>query len=309
MNKILVGVATYKRPNMLERLLRAIEKFQTEADVRVLVADNDSIAREGAAVVESLVSRGYRFPLDSQIVETQGLSYSRNAILESGFSDPSVDFIAMVDDDQWPEPLWLDELLKVQRETKADIVGAAVWPEFEVRPPQWALKSRIYTLDTSTTGPVDMLTGNGGILLSRNFTKLIHPPWYDHAFAKTGGEDVDLFMRLQAAGGRFARAARAVIHETFPASRITLRWALTRAYRTGNTDMRVILRYRRNTSDLIKEGAKILGVFVVFPFAFVLFLWSPGRRVDALCKLWRAAGKLAALQGSHYVEYATIHGR
>jgi succinoglycan biosynthesis protein ExoM len=309
MNKVLVGIATYKRPHMLQRLLRAIEKFETNADVRVLVAENDAVAREGIAVVENLLLSGYRFPLESIVVEMRGLTYSRNAILEFGFSDPSVDFIATMDDDQWPEPLWLDELLKVQRETMADIVAAAVWPEFEVRPPQWALKSRVYVYDTTTTGLVDMIRGNGGVLLSRSITNLLSPPWYDHEFARTGGEDVDLFTRLRAVGGRFARAAGAIIHETFPTSRITLRWALARAYRAGNTDMRVAIRSRRNNGDLIKECAKILAAFVVSPFAFVLFLWSPGRRVDALCKMCRAAGKLAALQGLRYHEYATIHGR
>jgi hypothetical protein len=288
---------------MLQRLLRAIEKFETDADVRVFIVENDAVTREGIAVVENLLSSGYRFPLKSIVVEMRGLTYSRNAILEFGFSDPSVDFVAMMDDDQWPEPLWLDELLKVQRETRADIVGAAVWPEFEVRPPQWALESKVYMLDTTTTGPVDMLTGNGGILLSRNFAKLLPPPWYNHEFARTGGEDVDLFMRLQAVGGRFARAAGAVIHETFPAGRITLRWALSRAYYSGNTDVRVALRHRRNITDWIEEGAKILAAFVFSPIAFVLLLWSPGGRVNALYRLWRAAGKLSALQGARYERY------
>jgi succinoglycan biosynthesis protein ExoM len=309
MSKVLVGIATYKRPTMLERLLRAIEKFVTNAEVRVLVADNDRNARDGIAIVNSLRASGYRFPIEGVVVEKQGLTYSRNAILEFGFSNPSVDFVAMMDDDQWPEPDWLNALLKVQRDTAADIVGAAVWPEFEVNPPKWAVQSSVYALNTTTTGVVDMLTGNGGILISRNFTTLIRPPWYDHAFAKSGGEDVDLFVRLRAVGGRFARAAGAVIHETFPASRVTLRWALARAYRSGNTDMRVLLRYHQGKGELIKEGAKITGALIVYSVALVLFLWSPGRRVDALCKLCRAAGKVAALFGANYHEYATVHGR
>lgn len=309
MTKVLVGVATYKRPNMLGASSRPSSDSKRMPMFEILIADNDPVAREGIAVVAQLVSEGYRFPLDSVVVESQGLTYSRNTILELGFSDPSVDFVAMMDDDQWAEPLWLDALLKVQRDTEADIVGAAVWPEFEVSPPQWAVQSKVYVLDTTTTGRVDILTGNGGILLSRNVIKLLPPPWYDHDFARTGGEDIDLFTRLRAAGGRFARAAGAVIHETFPASRITLRWALARAYRSGNTDMRVTLRHHGNPAELIKEGTKILAALIVAPIAFVLFLWSPGRRVDALCKLWRAAGKLAALQGSRYDEYATIHGK
>ena len=309
MPKVVVGIATYKRPQMLRRLLLAIEKFQTNADVEVLVADNDAVGRQGIAVVKELRSSGYRFPIVEVLVQTQGLTYSRNAIVEVGFSDPAVEFVAMMDDDQWPEPHWLEALLKVQKETSADIVGAAVWPEFETAPPQWALKSRVYVLDTTTTGKVDILTGNGGVLIARSFIKLLPAPWYDHEFATTGGEDVDLFWRLRAAGGRFARAASAVIYETFPASRVTLRWALTRAYRAGNTDMRVAMRHRRYSRDLVKEGVKMIGAFVVAPTTLFLFFWSPGRRVDALCKLCRAAGKFAALQGSRYNEYATIHGR
>jgi len=309
MSRVLIGIATFRRPQMLMRLLRAIEKFETDAEVSVLVADNDPAKREGIAVVEKLISDGYRFPAASLLVEKQGFTYSRNALLEHGFFKTAVDFVALVDDDQWLEPQWLKAMLKVQQETKADLVGGAVWPEFEVHPPQWALKSRVYVLDTTTTGIVDILTGDGGILVSRNLTNLLPPPWYDHNFAMTGGADTDLFVRLRKAGARFARAADAVIHETFPASRISLRWALARAYRTGNTDMRIALRYRRNIADMAKESAKIGAAFVVSPFAFCLFLWSPGRRVDALCKLWRAAGKIAAVQGSNYEEYATIHGK
>jgi succinoglycan biosynthesis protein ExoM len=309
MSKVLVGISTYKRPKMLERLLQAVDKFKTDADVRLLIAENDTDGRAGISVVNTLVSSGYRFPLEAIVVEKRGLTYSRNAILEFGFSDPKIDFIAMMDDDQWPESNWLDALLKVQRDTAADIVGAAVWPEFEMPPPKWAVQSKAYTLDTTTTGPVDMLTGSGGILVSRNVVNLLTPPWYDHEFARTGGEDVDLFMRLRVTGGRFARAASAVIHETYPPSRVTLQWALARAYRSGNTDMRVILRYRRDLTDLVWEAAKITAALILSPIAFVLFIWSPGRRVDALRKLWRAAGKLTALQGSRYYEYETIHGR
>lgn len=309
MPKVVVGIATYKRPQMLRRLLGAIEKFETNADVEVLVVDNDAVGRQGLAVAKEFRSSGYPFAIVEVLVETQGLTYSRNAILEVGFSDPTVEFVAMMDDDQWPEPHWLEALLEVQKETSADIVGAAVWPEFETIPPKWALKSRVYVLDTTTTGTVDILTGNGGVLIARNFIKLLPAPWYDHEFATTGGEDVDLFWRLRAVGGRFARAAGAVIYETFPASRLTLRWALTRAYRAGNTDMRVAMRYRRGLRDAAKEGLKMCGAFVVASTSLLLFFWSSGRRIDALCKMCRAAGKFAALQGARYNEYATIHGR
>ena len=73
MAKVLVGIATYKRPQMLRRLLRSIEKFETDADVQILVADNDSNARDGIAVVDELRTSGYRFPLTGAVVEKHGL--------------------------------------------------------------------------------------------------------------------------------------------------------------------------------------------------------------------------------------------
>jgi hypothetical protein len=309
MSHVLVGIATFKRPKMLRLLLLALGKTETHADIRVLVADNDAAAREGVAVVDELRSSGFPFPLESTVVETRGISYSRNAILDHAFSDAATDFVAMIDDDQWPEPRWLEEMLKMQQDTGADVVGAAVWPEFEVSPPQWAVDSKVYALDTTSNGRVDVVLGNGGVLIARNFTKLLPPPWYDHAFARTGGEDGDLFMRLHAVGGRFARASHAIVHETIPASRMTLRWALARAFRTGNSEMRRVILRSWSRGYFLKESAKIVAAFVLVPFAFLLFLWSPGRRVDSLCILWRAAGKVAALQGSTHDEYATIHGR
>ena len=73
--------------------------------------------------------------------------------------------------------------------------------------------------------------------------------------------------------------------------------------------MQIALRYRRNMGDVIKEVVKIAGAFALAALAFCLFFWSPGRRVDAMCLLWRAAGKIGAVQGLRYEEYATIHGR
>lgn len=308
MTKVLVGITTYKRPRMLERLLRAIENFQTDAVVSVVVADNDSEEQQGVKIVKALSDSGYRFGLDSLLVEGRGFTYGRNAILNFGFSDPSIDFIAIMDDDQRPVPLWLNEMIKIQLVTKADVVGAAVWPEFEMCPPRWATTSKVYKRNTTITGQVDILTGDGGILVSSNFTSVLPSPWYDHKFAMTGGADVDLFIRLRAAGGKFARAADAVIYESYPPSRVNLRWALARAYRVGNTNMRLTLRHSSTIGRMSLEGVKIVAALIGGPIVAILFLWSPGRCVDALCKIGQAAGKVAALKGSYFNEYQTIHG-
>jgi succinoglycan biosynthesis protein ExoM len=53
---------------------------------------------------------------------------------------------------------------------------------------------------------------------------------FDPAFGASGGEDLDLFLRLEARGCRLVWCAEAVVWETVPAERKTLSYNLMRAY-------------------------------------------------------------------------------
>ena len=91
-------------------------------------------------------------------------------------------------------------------------------------------------------------------------------------------------------------------------SRAGMRWALTRAYRVGNTDMRVFLKHRADGTAALREIAKIAGALLLSPMMALILVASPNRRMTAWRKFFRAAGKAAALFGSHYQEYSVIHG-
>jgi hypothetical protein len=132
----------------------------------------------------------------------------------------------------------------------------------------------------------------------------IGAPWFDPAFALSGGEDRDFFQRLKAAGARFAWSDEAVARGFVPATRTSLTWALTRAYSIGNSDMRVFLKYGPGLATRGGELVKVAGALLLTPLLFLL----TGFRIDALRRLFRAAGKASALFGSHYNEYAVTHG-
>jgi hypothetical protein len=72
--------------------------------------------------------------------------------------------------------------------------------------------------------------------------------------------------------------------------------------------MRVRLKHERSARLFAVEGAKIAGAMMLSPFQFAIHAAAPGARTADLCRLWRAAGKIAAIFGSHYHEYATVHG-
>ncbi len=308
MADVLVAIPTFRRPKGLARLLDALEKLATDAHVEVVVADNDRDGREGIEQCARLRAQGYRWPLHSILVAERGIAQARNALVGYALANSTAPFIAMLDDDEWPQAGWLDAFLRVQRQTGAEALHGAVLREFEAEPGSWAARCQGIAPLRGCSGPVDMIHGTSNVLLCRVCLLRLKGPWFDPAFALTGGEDKEFFTRLRALGTRFAWADEAIAFAHVPATRSNLGWALQRAYRVGNSDMRVFLKHERSARSLVFEIIKIAGALLLSPVQFVVHAAAPGARTADLCRLWRAAGKIAAMCGSHFNEYATIHG-
>jgi hypothetical protein len=133
-------------------------------------------------------------------------------------------------------------------------------------------------------------------------------PWFDPAFALSGGEDREFFVRLQRAGKRFAWSDEARAHGDIPATKDNLGWLLRRAYSVGNSDMRVLLKHGLGARGVTVELCKIAAALLLSPLATLVFALHSRKRAVPLQKLFRAAGKLGALMGRSYQEYAVVHG-
>jgi hypothetical protein len=158
------------------------------------------------------------------------------------------------------------------------------------------------------TGLVDTIPGSGNIIFRRACFEETAKPCFDQSFALCGGEDSDFLERLRRQNRRFAWCEEAIVHAWVPATRGNLKWALSRAYSVGNSDMRVFLKYPQTFSAHASEIAKTAGALLLSPLLFVILGIASNRAVDALRKLFRAAGKIAALRGRYYDEYLVTHG-
>lgn len=297
---IVIAIPTFKRPRMLKRLLDAVEKLQTSAAVSVLVADNDATEHRGVDLC-NLLAPSYRWPLRGVIAHQRGIAQVRNTLVAEALKDANVDFVCMIDDDEWPDVRWIEEFLAVQRQTGADALQGSILFEVEHGGSHSTPDIR------GRTGPVAMLQGAGNIMLRARTLRAMAPPWFDPAYALTGGEDADFFMRLKKEGARFAWADAALAYGDVPAVRETLGWTLRRAYSHGNTDMAILLKYRPGAATRLIESGKILATLLLSaPLALILAA-SPNRAAP-LEKICRAAGKISAMFGSRYQEYAVIHG-
>ncbi|MBV9570815.1 MAG: glycosyltransferase family 2 protein [Alphaproteobacteria bacterium] len=308
MPDVTIAIPSYRRPSGLEFLLLAIDGLQTTASVSVLVADNDAQGREALAVCKRLHARGYRWPLECIVAPERGIAQARNALIEHILANSPAEFIAMLDDDEWPTPDWLEAFLKVQASTKAEALHGAVLRAFESTPEDSAAACHGIAPMRGKTGPISAIYSTSNVLIRRVCLEELPAPAFDPNFALSGGEDRDCFERLRRQGRRFAWADEAIVYASVPASRASFGWALQRAYRTGNSDMRVILKHCRGAAEMLPEILKIGGVALLYPFVLLASVPFAHMHAQALCKIWRAAGKTAALLGHRYDEYAVIHG-
>jgi succinoglycan biosynthesis protein ExoM len=297
-DRVVLCIPTFKRPKMLARLLDAVAQLQTAADLSVIVADNDAENHAGLDLCHQM--RGYRWPMRAVIAQKRGIAQVRNVLIEEALKT-SCDFVAMIDDDEWPEPGWLDAFLAGAHQTRADVLqGSILFGKAGAADGHGDIRR--------PTGPIAMLQGAGNLLIRRAVLEETEAPWFDPAFALSGGEDREFFVRLSHAGRRFAWVDEARAHGDIPATRTSLSWLLAHAYSVGNSDMLVLLKYRPGPLRLALELIKILAALLLSPLAAAILVASPNRRALALQKLLRACGKLSALAGRRYNEYAVVHG-
>ena len=135
MADIAVAIPRFRRPHGLARLLAALERLETMHESKS--SSPTMIATRGGIELCESLKADYRWPLKTMLVPERGIAQARNALVARILSRSDAQFIAMIDDDEWPEPHWLERFLAMQRETRADALHGTILRDFE-SPGRWA---------------------------------------------------------------------------------------------------------------------------------------------------------------------------
>jgi succinoglycan biosynthesis protein ExoM len=303
MTTVAICVCTYRRQNGLRHLLASLaslENVDRTVDVRLIVADNDAdgTARGVVETARALLP----FPVTYLVEEQRGISQARNAcVREAG----EADWYAFIDDDEYADGNWLSELLRVQRDTAADVVMGPVRPVFAESPPPWVVRGRFFEDPRYPTGTRLHWAKTSNVLVNR---ALFESGGFDPAFGLRGGEDTHFFMRAWLEGRSIVWAADAFVSETVPPERARTDWLVRREYRRGNT-LSLCLRVLTNTPA--KKARRVVGATLQAVGGVGLLasgLWR-GRAgaVSGLRRLAFAAGLFSGLAGFTYEEYRVVH--
>lgn len=231
---ICVCICTYKRPDLLGKLLAELEKQETEDafSYSVVVVDNDS-AGSARGVVDEYARRTKR-AVTYDVEPIQNIARARNRAVEKSCGD----YVVFFDDDQFPQPDWLLTLFNAQKSYQADGVLGPVRPFFEKVPPKWLIKGRFYERPTYETGStVQWRMGRTGNVLVKRQLLVTDPNPFDQKFG-AGAEDQDFFRRMIEKGHRFIWCNEAVGYEHVPPLRWRRRFLLRRALLRGKVSLK-----------------------------------------------------------------------
>jgi glycosyltransferase involved in cell wall biosynthesis len=307
MASIVLTVCTSRRPHGLRRLLVALRDVVAPTGFAAVVVDNDDTAREGVAVCREM-GRDYPWPLTCVVEPRRGISHARNCAVATAL-ERSPEFIAMLDDDEWPSRSWLQELTRIQRDFNADIVSGPVVPMPAQPMEHWQALAPYYGLTRDLVdGTACTLYGGGNFLARRRCFEAFDGP-FDPAFDQIGGEDLHFFQRLGRLGMRSRWAAKAVVFEDTPPQRLTREWLLLRQLRRGYINVRV---QRRLDPSALAEMIRFARSLAVLGRAGLRRLRAGrGAQPDALLAelYWRyALGRLRAHRPGNAITGLPSHG-
>jgi succinoglycan biosynthesis protein ExoM len=240
----------------------------------------------------------------------RGISFARNRAVAEALRREA-EFLCFIDDDDLPHSDWLRSLVAVQKEADVPIVFGSYEPPEEL--PHWMRALKPYQTpsinELNRFGfPVWAATRN--VLLRRDLLEIIAAEegvLFRAAFAFTGSEDTDLFLRAFERKMQYAVAPKSIVTLGLSPDRKTVRGVLRLAFRLGVSG--VMLDWEHKSPHQIKRERlkRILSLpKLIVPVLRVPF--SPvgmrrGAAVACLYEIFRRLGQISASMGKEFRYY------
>jgi len=281
---IALCIATYKRPMLLQSCLNAIAKLVIPEQHRlfVIVVDNDQEQSAKSTIQNLNISNVHNI---SYHVETsRGIASARNRLLKEAM-DAQADYIAFIDDDEFPKSDWLLVLFNALSKYSADVATG----------PVVALTEEGVAISTTEgkykTGGLPRKVSTNNVLFKKRLIaqdKLS----FDLRLNFCGGEDFDFFEKSSLKGNQHVWADEAIVFETITKERTTKKYLFYRHF-TGGINNVVQFRFHNGIfKSWIHFLLKILGKIIGAMLSFLTFIVSLNKE-----KLDKSIVKFASVIG------------
>ncbi|GGF13838.1 glycosyltransferase family 2 protein [Subtercola lobariae] len=301
-----IAVLTFRRPSDLAEVIPLLleQALQVAALARghVLVVDNDP----GASAREFVESYPPQTTPLIYVHEPQpGITAARNRALSASAEN---DMLVFIDDDERPSAEWLRSLLEVRRASGCAAVAGPVISAYDREPEAWITAGRYFERLRHETGAELIVAATNNLLLDLRQIRAFGLS-FDPGLGISGGGDTLFTRQIVAHGGRMLWSAEASVTDVVPRARVTRRWVVLRAFRSGNswsvTSLLLApdtLSRARTRLTLSARGGARAGLGLAQIVAGMLRV-SPAWRARGTRTLARGAGMLSGAWGYGYREY------
>ena len=286
-----VCICTFRRGRLLQRLLEALEKqiTQDRFTFSILVVDNDH-RKSAQATVNDFALRS-SVPVTYCSEPSQGISLARNKAVSLARGE----FLAFLDDDEFPISSWLLTLFNALEAGGVDGVLGPVKPHFDEEAPKWVVKGKFYDRPSYPTGSViTWRQGRTGNVLFRASVFDGESKPFNPIFVT--GEDQDFFRRMIEKRHVFTWCQEAVAFEVVPPVRWRRRFMLRRALLRG----KAAVNHPATGPRQIAESLVAVPLYAVaLPFFLIL---GQHQFMKYLVKLFDHGGRILAVLGLNLVD-------
>jgi glycosyltransferase involved in cell wall biosynthesis len=227
--QITVCICTYKRPIYLLRLLTTLNYQLTDGlfSYSITVVDNDCLCSAKDIVNYFMTKSNIR--INYWVEPNQNISLARNMCIEKTKGE----FLAFIDDDEFPADNWLLILFKAIKKYHSDGVLGPVIPHYEKSPPYWVTAGAFHKRPSHATGTILNWknTRTGNVLLRKKIFDDTNNNFLPEL--GRGGEDRDFFKRMIQKGYFFIWCEEAPVYESVPPDRCKRSFMLKRALIRG----------------------------------------------------------------------------
>jgi succinoglycan biosynthesis protein ExoM len=294
--RIDVCIATFKRPRLLDKLLRELlaQQLPDGVSAHIIVVDND--IRESARSVVAAFQRSSP-SVDYLTQPEQNIALTRNRALDHSQGE----LIAFIDDDESAPPGWLAALLNAMEQYAADAVFGPVSGVVPPNAPQWIAKGRFFDAPTQPSGTLVRVGGAGNAMVKASLVrgKLAFDPRYGLA----GSEDTDFFYRLWCSGGIMVWCQEAALTEYVGEERLMVRWLLERGFGAGQGYADAIGRPSGRLQLLPWFGKRMLAMIASLLMTIACVPFSRTLTVRYAMMLATNLGRMSTILGYRHERY------
>ena len=284
MVRLSIVIATYNRSAMLMQTLQSvIEQTLPREEWECVVVNNNS-TDSTAADFEAFAARYPDYNLRMVLETNQGLSYARNR----GIRESEGEYIAIVDDDERIAPEFVASYVALFDDVPdAVAAGGPIVAEYPTGRPRWMsafterpIANTMYFGEEVREFPRGRVPGGGNMALRRSAVRRYGV--FDTSLgyvgeSLVGGEESDLFERLQIAEAKYYYVPKAVMYHIIPKEKLTVEYLRRLSYNVGVSQLRRARYYHRKGRVRLNECGKWLATLVLAAWYGITLQWRKAK--------------------------------